>query len=93
MKKSPENMEFVRSLTVTNSDGDTVFSLIAQPYCVGMYVCTNSQTQLNIPHKKYPAMIKKMTKEMRADGYTVITITEKMSDYLSIEEINNYILK
>lgn len=91
MKKAPLTT-FTRQLTAVDKTGKTKTSFIAQPYCLGMYVCIEPGTiQLNIPHKKFPKFVKDSIKEMETNGLTVKTTERDYTDFLSAEDIAEYI--
>lgn len=96
MKKKADELEFCRYLQCSNADGTIESSVTVQPYCVGMYVAITLSEggfmQLTIPHNKIAAWFKASIKKMEKNGNTVTTSIEKLCDYLSIEDINNYIL-
>lgn len=98
MKQTADKLEFCRHLTCLNVDGSESSSLIVQPYCLGMYVVvtvsgSKETIQLNMTYKALGTWIKDSVKKMEGNGHTVKVVMKKLCDYLSIEEINDYILK
>lgn len=95
-KASAVDLMFPRSFKF--SKGKHVVSGAMQPYCVGMYVCINDSKvygpiQLNLPHKAVKKWIDRIEKKFKKDKYKIKIVKSKISDFLSVEEIENYILK
>lgn len=91
-KVNPEELEFCRSLTAYDSHDVISTSFISNPYCVGMYVVVDGDIQLSIPNKKFDKWVKDAVKKMEGLGLRVETHYLKYSQFLSIDQINDYIL-
>jgi hypothetical protein len=94
-KQSADQLEFCRYLKCVSAEGIEHSSVTVQPYCIGMYVAVTipGQTlQLPMSYKQLGPWIKGSIKKMEKNGYIVTIAMEKLCNYLSIEEINTYIL-
>lgn len=94
-KSSAETKTFIRSFKYEGS-GHTV-SGVSQPYCVGMYIAiTDSRSpqliQLNIPHTNIMKWYKRVFAKMEKDGMVGSSYETEYINYLSKEDIQNYIL-
>lgn len=96
MKNEATKLTFIRSISTTDKDGQLQSSLICQPYCVGMYVAITvggNTIQLSFSYKKYSSWAKQSIKLQEKNGYTVVVHEEKLIDFLSEEDIKEYIIK
>jgi hypothetical protein len=96
-QQSADQLEFCRHLKCVDVNDVEQSSVIVQPYCVGIYVAVtlpgaSIPLQLSMSYKQLGPWIKGSIKKMEKNGYTVTIVMEKLSSYLSIEEINTYIL-
>lgn len=87
-------MKFIRSIKATK-DEHTI-NLTTQPYCVGMYTAvTDSQVsrylQFTHAHKSYQRWSKKLVNNWKEEGYTVEVYENEFENFLSKEDIDNYV--
>lgn len=88
-------VEFVRNLTAEKED--KVVKIITQPYCVGLYVCITdpdaypNPIQLGLAWEESTRWFNKLIKKMESSNYKVAVDKRPISDFLSKEEIDNYV--
>ncbi len=88
---SAEEVTFLRSLEAKDEKGNVVITLTAQPYCTGMYFVQNHR-QGAIIHKAYWKYSQKLLKELKKDEIPFTFSESKYTDFMSVEDIENYIL-
>jgi len=89
---SAEELTFLRSLEAKDENGKVVITLTAQPYCIGMYLVQNHQ-QGAITHEAYWKYSQKLLKELKKDNISFTSSDSKYADFMSVEDIENYILR
>jgi phosphopantetheine adenylyltransferase len=92
--KSVSEMSFIRTLIAKDKNGKVETSFIAQPYVTSMYVIIDNDPakQICIPHKRYSKWVKDSIKRMEINELIVETTKSLLIDYISVEDITEYIL-